>query len=502
MKREQIRSIVIVGGGTAGWIAASALSKFLPKTIRITLVESEAIGTVGVGEATIPQIRRLNASLGLDEDAFIRATQASFKLGIEFVNWGKVGDRYIHTFGDPGINLANLHFHHYWLRARAEGSKASLWDYSLHHKVAYANKFGRLDRVGNSSMTGLAYAFHFDAGLYAAFLRKFAEAGGVTRIEGKIDKVSLNNETGYIESVSLDRGEVISGDLFIDCSGFRGMLIGEALGVDYQDWSKWLPCNRALAVACERLEPLLPYTRATARDAGWQWRIPLQHRTGNGHVFCDSFISEEDGRRALIDNLDGAMIGEPRPLRFKTGRREKFWHKNCVSIGLASGFLEPLESTSIHLIQSNISRLIELFPTHAFEPAAISEYNRRVGHEFELIRDFLILHYHQTSREDSEFWRYCANMDIPDSLSAKMALFRGNGLLHKDAEDLFRESSWVQVMVGQGLEPAGYHAMADRLSADQLGSFLKDVRRLIDRAEASLPGHAEFIESHCRSDLQ
>lgn len=500
MQHEQIRSIVIVGGGTAGWIASAALSKFLPKTIRITLVESEAIGTVGVGEATIPQIRRLNASLGLDEDAFIRATQASFKLGIEFVNWGRVGDRYIHTFGDPGINLANLHFHHYWLRARAEGSTASLWDYSLHHKVAYANKFGRLDRVGNSSMTGLAYAFHFDAGLYAAFLRKFAEAGGVTRIEGKIEKVSLNSETGFVESISLDRGDVIAGDLFIDCSGFRGMLIGEALGVGYQDWSKWLPCNRALAVACERVEPLLPYTRATARDAGWQWRIPLQHRTGNGHVFCDSFLSEEAAQRTLVENLDGAMIGELRPLRFTTGRREKFWHKNCVSIGLASGFLEPLESTSIHLIQSNISRLIELFPTRAFERTAIAEYNRRVGHEFELIRDFLILHYHQTSREDSEFWRYCANMDIPDSLSAKMELFCGNGLLHKDAEDLFRESSWVQVMVGQELEPAGYHAMADRLSAEQLTSFLKDVRRLLDRAEASLPGHSEFIEAHCRSD--
>lgn len=502
MQHEPIRSIVIVGGGTAGWIAASALSKFLPKSIRITLVESEAIGTVGVGEATIPQIRRLNASLGLDEDAFIRATQASFKLGIEFVNWGRIGDRYLHTFGDPGINLANLHFHHYWLRARAEGSTASLWDFSLHHKVAYANKFGRLERVGNSSMTGLAYAFHFDAGLYAAFLRRVAEAAGVTRIEGKIEQVVLNSETGMIGSVALERGEVIEGDLFIDCSGFRGMLIGEALGVGYQDWSQWLPCNRALAVACERADPLLPYTRATARDAGWQWRIPLQHRTGNGHVFCDSFISEEDAHRTLVENLDGAMLGEPRPLRFTTGRREKFWHKNCVSIGLASGFLEPLESTSIHLIQSNISRLIELFPTRAFEPAAIAEYNRRVGHEFELIRDFLILHYHQTSREDSEFWLYCANMEIPDTLAAKVELFRRNGLLHKDAEDLFRESSWVQVMVGQGLQPAGYHAMADRLSAEQLAGFLKDVRSLIDRAEASLPGHAEFIETHCRSDRQ
>jgi tryptophan halogenase len=502
MSRDPIRSIVIVGGGTAGWIAAAAFAKLLPATIKVTLVESEAIGTVGVGEATIPQIRRLNGTLGLDEDDFIRATQASFKLGIEFVNWGRLGDRYLHTFGDPGINLANLHFHHYWLRARAEGSKASLWDYSLHHKVAYANKFGRLDRVGNTSMTGLAYAFHFDAALYAAYLRKRAEAGGVRRDEGRIDKVSLHPETGFIDSVTLDRGERIAGDLFIDCSGFRGLLIGEALGVGYQDWSKWLPCNRALAVACERVDPLLPYTRATARDAGWQWRIPLQHRTGNGHVFCDSFTTEDAARQTLVSNLDGAMIGEPRPLRFTTGRRDAFWFRNCVSIGLASGFLEPLESTSIHLIQSNISRLIELFPTRAFEPAAIEEYNRRVGHEFELIRDFLILHYHQTARDDSDFWRYCANMEIPETLRAKMDLFRGNGLLHKDAEDLFRESSWVQVMVGQGIQPAGYHAMADRLSAEQLAGFLADVERLIERAESSLPAHAGFIEAHCRSEAQ
>lgn len=502
MHHNPIRSIVIVGGGTAGWISAAALSKLLPRAIQITLIESEAIGTVGVGEATIPQIRRLNGTLGLDEDDFLRSTQASFKLGIEFVNWGRVGDRYLHTFGDPGINLANLHFHHYWLRARAEGSRASLWDYSLHQKVAQSNRFGRMDRVGNTSMTGLAYAFHFDASLYAAYLRKLAEASGVARVEGKIAGVSLNSETGFIESVSLEQGRVVSGDLFIDGSGFRGLLIGGALGVRYQDWSRWLPCNRAWAVACERADPLLPYTRATARSAGWQWRIPLQHRTGNGHVFCDSFISEDEAARVLTENLDGRMVGEPRPLKFTTGRREAFWHKNCVSIGLASGFLEPLESTSIHLIQSNISRLIELFPSRSFDPATIAEYNRRVGHEFELIRDFLILHYHRTDRDDSEFWNYCRNMEVPESLDAKMRLFEENGLLHKDPEDLFRESSWVQVMIGQGLSPRGYHAMADRLTADQLSAFLADVQRIIARAENALPGHAEFIDSHCKADLQ
>ena len=502
MSSDPVRSVVIVGGGTAGWISAAALSKLLPKSIRITLIESEAIGIIGVGEATIPQIRRLNETLGLDEDGFVRATQASFKLGIEFVNWGRVGDRYIHTFGDPGINLANLHFHHYWLRARAEGSAASLWDYSLHQQAARANKFGRLDRVGSTSMTGLAYAFHFDASLYAGYLRKYAEAAGVTRIEGKIEKVSLNGLTGFIDSVALDRGEVIEGDLFIDCSGFRGLLIGEALGVGYRDWSKWLPCNRALAVACERADPLLPYTRATARNAGWQWRIPLQHRTGNGHVFCDSFTAEDEAVRVLTENLDGKMIGEPRPLRFTTGRRESFWHKNCVSIGLASGFLEPLESTSIHLIQSNISRLIELFPTRSFEPATLGEYNRRVGHEYDLIRDFLILHYHQTLRDDTEFWRYCRNMSVPESLSSKMKLFEENGLLHKEPEDLFRESSWVQVMIGQGKMPRGYHAMADRLSSEQLSAFLSDIQRIISRATGGLTEHAAFIGAHCRSDLQ
>ena len=493
MTEGQIKRVVIVGGGTAGWISASALRKLLPPSIAITLIESDAIGTVGVGEATIPQIRRLNGVLGLDEDAFVRETKGTFKLGIEFNNWGHKGERYIHTFGDAGINLSSLHFHHYWLRARKEGRNASLWDYSLHHRVAYANKFGRMDRVGNTSMTGLAYAFHFDAGLYAAFLRKGAEAAGVRRIEGRITETALDGETGHIVSVSLESGEAIEGDLFVDCSGFRGLLINGALGVDYEDWSHWLPCNRALAVPCERVDPLLPYTKATAHEAGWQWRIPLQHRTGNGHVFCDAFTDEDRALDLLMDHLDGKPMADPNRLRFTTGRRKEFWHKNCVSIGLASGFLEPLESTSIHLIQSNISRLIELFPTAGFNPATIGEYNRQVGREYELIRDFLILHYHRTDRTDTEFWRYCANMDVPDSLTAKMALFEGAGHLYKDAEDLFRESSWVQVMVGQGLMPDGYHAMADRLSGEQLDRFLGDVSAIIAKAEQSLPSHGDFI---------
>ncbi|MCR9078844.1 MAG: tryptophan 7-halogenase [Hyphomonadaceae bacterium] len=502
MQNQHLEQIVIVGGGTAGWIAAAAMSRLLGPAVNITLIESEAIGTVGVGEATIPQIRRLNGVLGLDEDAFVRETNGTFKLGIEFNDWGHIGERYLHTFGDAGINLASLHFHHYWLRARAEGNRASLWDYSLHHKAAYAHQFGRLDRVGNTSMTGLAYAFHFDAGLYAKYLRKHAEANGVRRVEGKVVDVALVPETGFIDSVALERGETISGDLFIDCSGFRGLLIGQALDVGYQDWSKWLPCNSAMAVGCESTQPLLPYTQATAHEAGWQWRIPLQHRTGNGHVFCDEFTTEEKATDTLLANLDGAPMGDPKRLRFTTGRREKFWHKNCVSIGLSSGFLEPLESTSIHLIQSNVSKLIELLPTRAFDPSNAAEYNRQVSHEYELVRDFLILHYHRTDRDDSEFWRYCQNMSVPDSLTDKMALFEGNGLLYKDPEDLFRESSWVQVMVGQGLMPKSFHAMANRLSSEQLTSFLADVQKLIDRATQDLPGHSDFIAAHCAADLQ
>ncbi len=502
MPSDTIEKVVIIGGGTAGWIAAAALSKLLGQTVAITLVESEAIGTVGVGEATIPQIRRLNAMLDIDEDEVVRATDSTFKLGIEFSNWGQIGERYLHTFGDPGINLGNLHFHQYWLRYSAEGGTDSLWDYSLHNQVAYAHKFGRMEKIGNTSMTGLAYAFHFDASRYAQFLRKSAEAGGVRRREGRVVDVALNTESGHITHVTLNSGELIEGDLFIDCSGFRGLLIGEALGVGYRDWSHWLPCNRAIAVACEPTAPLLPYTKATAHEAGWKWRIPLQHRTGNGHVFCDSFTDEDTATRQLIDNLDASPIAEPRLLQFTTGRREQFWYKNCVSLGLASGFLEPLESTSIHLIQSNVSRLIELFPTKAFAPPHAAEYNRQVGHEFDLIRDFLILHYHQTQRDDSEFWRYCANMDVPDSLRTKIDLFEATGLLYKDPEDLFRESSWVQVMLGQGLRPKSYHTMANRLAPDQLTRFLSDVKNIIAKAQVSLPAHQDFISTHCRAEPQ
>ena len=502
MQNGQIRNVVIVGGGTAGWIAAAAMTKLIGRGVSVTLIESDAIGTVGVGEATIPQLRRLNGVLGIDENDFVQKTAATFKLGIEFNNWGQIGDSYLHTFGDAGINLASLYFHQYWVRSLKEGRQSSLWDYSLHHRAAYANKFGRLERVGNTSMTGLAYAFHFDAGLYAQYLRSVAEGEGANRIEGRITDVNLNGENGFISSVTLEDGEVVAGDLFIDCSGFRALLVNGALGVPYTDWSNWLPCNRAWAVGSQSTAPLLPYTKATAQSAGWQWRIPLQHRTGNGHVFCNEFMDEDQASETLLENLDSPAMGDPKLLKFVTGRREKFWHKNCVSLGLASGFLEPLESTSIHLVQSNVSRLVELFPSSAFDESHISEYNRRTAHEYELIRDFLILHYHQTQRDDSEFWRYCASMDVPASVTEKMALFADTGLLYEDPEDLFRESSWVQVMVGQGIVPKQYHVMADRVSSEQLNGFLSDIQRIVQKETERLPDHQAFIDSCCKADLQ
>jgi len=502
MQAEQIKNVIIVGGGTAGWISAAALVKLLGPVVNIILIESDAIGTVGVGEATIPQILRLNAILGLDEKEFLKETKATFKLGIEFNNWGQKGESYLHTFGEIGINLANIPFHHYWSRENQSSDTQNFWNYSLHHKAAYAHKFAHLNKVGNTPMSGLSYAYHFDAGLYAKFLRTNAEAQGVTRIEGRIVNTKLNNETGHIDSVHLEDGSSCEGDLFIDCTGFRGLLIGKAMGVAYQDWSHWLPCNRAVAVPTESSQPLLPYTKATAHKAGWQWRIPLQHRTGNGHVFCDKFTDEETAIDTLLTHIDTKPTADIKKLFFKTGRRAQFWHKNCVSIGLSSGFLEPLESTSIHLIQSNISRLIELFPDKAFKPANIAEYNRLVSKEYEMIRDFLILHYHRTEREDTEFWRYCKYMDVPDSLMHKLSLFKETGHLYRDPEDLFREASWVQVMLGQGIKPESYHAMADKISDTQLSEFMCNIENIVTRATENLPTHKDYIEGYIGVDLQ
>ena len=501
MDRHEIRKLVIVGGGTAGWITAAAFARLLGQRLTIELVESEAIGTVGVGEATIPQIIRLNAILGLDEHEFLRATSGTFKLGIEFVDWGRKGSRYLHTFGDTGMNLGNVAFHHYWRRsAGTTPDPKGLWQWSLHQMAADQARFGKLDRVGNTAMTGLAYAYHFDASRYALFLRTYAEGRGVTRTEGIVESIARDGESGDITAITLKGGKQVTGDFFIDCTGFRSLLLGETLGVGYQDWSRWLPCDRALAVPSERLPTLVPYTRATARDAGWQWRIPLQHRTGNGHVYSSGFTSDDAAADTLMAGLDTKPLGDPRPIRFTTGRREAFWAHNCAAIGLSSGFLEPLESTSIHLIQAHVSRLIQLFPRGGDAAAERAEYNRRCAAEFAQIRDFLILHYHRTDREDSEFWRYCRNMDVPDSLAHKMSLFAASGRVGRDVDDLFRDASWVQVMLGQGIMPDSYDPMADQMSDAQLSEFLANLRTLITRAVGSLPSHEDYLRQHCPAD--
>lgn len=501
MDRRDVNKLVIVGGGTAGWITAAAFARLLGGRLAIELVESEAIGTVGVGEATIPQIIRLNTILGLDEHEFMRATSGTFKLGIEFVDWGKKGSRYLHTFGETGMNLGNVAFHHYWRRSAGETpDPKGLWDYSLHQMAADQARFGKLDRMGNTAMTGLAYAYHFDASRYARFLRAYAESRGVTRTEGIVQSVDRDGESGDIRSITLQDGTVVAGDFFVDCTGFRSLLLGETLGVGYQDWSRWLPCDRALAVPSERLPTLVPYTRATAKDAGWQWRIPLQHRTGNGHVYSSGFTTDDAAADVLMAGLDMKALADPRPIRFTTGRRETFWAHNCAAIGLSSGFLEPLESTSIHLIQSHVSRLIQLFPRQGDAAAEREEYNRRCAAEFAQIRDFLILHYHRTDREDSEFWRYCKYMDVPDSLTHKLALFAASGRVGRDVDDLFRDASWVQVMIGQGITPADYDPMADVVAPPQLDEFLGNLRTLITRAVGSLPTHEEYLRQHCQSD--
>ena len=495
-----LKQIVIVGGGTAGWMAAAAFARFLGPSYSIRLIESDDIGTVGVGEATIPAIQLFNQSLGIDENEFIRATQGSFKLGIEFADWTGPGHRYIHAFGQIGRPLGLLPFHQYWLRHRHEGGTSSLWDYAPTALAAAENRFARPQEKPGALPSGVAYAYHFDACLYAQFLRKYAEARGVVRTEGQVVDADLNAETGFIEAVNLMSGATVEGDLFIDCSGFRGLLIEQALGSGYEDWSNYLPCNRALAVPCASVEPLTPYTRATAREAGWQWRIPLQHRTGNGYVYCSEFISDADATATLMSNLDGEALAEPRQLRFVTGKRRQIWKKNCVALGLSSGFLEPLESTSIHLIQAGIAKLLNFLPTAGFDRADIDAFNGQMDFEFHSIRDFIILHYKANNRP-GEFWRQCRDMPIPDSLAAKIELFKANGRIVRVGEELFTELGWLQVMWGQGLRPKGYHPLADQLTPEQLAEFMTAAHKHAAHTAGQMPPHKDFIAANCAAPL-
>jgi tryptophan halogenase len=488
-------------------MAAAALSRALDFPVDIQLVESDDIGTVGVGEATVPHLRAFNASLQIDEVEFVRAVRGTFKLGIQFVDWGRPGDRYVHGFGTIGHDYRSLPFHQYWIKLHLQGKAQPLDAYSLNTAAAPAGKFlsGASDVPAGSPLSQVAYAYHFDAGLYAQFLRRYAEARGVRRIEGEVVDVSLRAGPGgqqaFIETVTLKSGQRLSADLFIDCSGFRGLLIEQALHTGYDDWTHWLPCDRAVAVPSEKTTAATPYTRATARTAGWQWRIPLQHRTGNGHVFSSAHVSEDEATATLLRNLDGRALADPRVLRFTTGRRRQMWNGNCVALGLASGFLEPLESTSIYLIQSGIARLISMLPDQRMSPVLRAQYNAEAAFEIERIRDFLILHYCATERRDSAFWQYCSSMAIPDELRAKIELFRESGRFYRQADEMFALTSWVQVLVGQRIVPAGYHPLVDAVPEAELAALAESVRGVIASCVAAMPLHEQFIDRYCRSPV-
>jgi len=498
-----IRKVVIVGGGTAGWMAAAAMTKIFGKTdMKIQLVESDQIGTIGVGEATIPQIVLFNRLLGLDENEFVKSTNATFKLGIEFVNWTRIGDSYIHSFGNFGPPMEGVSFHHFWLQQHQAGYPHDLSKFSLEAIAAYRGKFMRpVPGAKNSPLGQIAYAFQFDAILYAQFLRKFAEARGAIRTEGMIVNTVLNAETGFVEAVELKSGQKIEGDLFIDCSGLRGVLIEQALETGYDDWREWLPCDRAIAVPCEREGPATPYTRSTAHKAGWQWRIPLQHRTGNGHVYCSDYISDDEATSVLLNNLEGPTLRDPFFLKYVTGRRKQAWNKNVVALGLSSGFLEPLESTSIHLIQTGIARLMTYFPCRNFEQADIDEYNRLTRIEFEYIRDFLVLHYRQTERTDSAFWRHCQNLPMTEHLKRKIALYQANGRIYREKDELFTEDSWLAVMHGQGLKPRGHHPVVTGLGNNEVHKRLEEIRAVMNASADHMPDHMEFIRENCAADI-
>ncbi len=491
--------IVIAGGGTAGWMAAATFARFLEVGFEIDLIESEEIGTVGVGEATIPQIRLFNDALGLDEDAFLRATQGTYKLGIEFVDWLKPGHCYMHAFGAVGRDVGLLPFHQYWLRARTLGIAGDLAAYSLNNQAALADRMQRGPARTARVLPDMPSAFHFDAGLYARHLRRYSETRGVNRIEGRIVRVD-QGETGDVSALVLEDGTTHAADLYIDCTGFRGLLIEQTLKTGYDDWTHWLPCDRAIAVPSARSSAFTPYTRSTANSAGWQWRIPLQHRTGNGIVYSSAHMSEDEATATLLAGLDGEPLADPRPIAFRTGKRRRMWNRNVVALGLAGGFMEPLESTSIHLIQSAIARLMTLLPGTTIADADRAEFNRQSDFEYERIRDFIILHYHAQDRTEP-FWRMCREMQIPDTLAAKIALWRGNGHITREHEELFTEVGWLQVFAGQGVMPAGHHPLADAIPAADLEEFMDTIDKLNAREVAQMPSHADFVARHCAAPV-
>ena len=490
---NKIRKVVIAGGGTAGWMAAASLSKLIGKNLDISLIESDEIPTVGVGEATIPSMLILHQLLQVKEQEFVAAVHGTFKLGIGFENWRDIGEDYIHSFGYTGKDSWAAGFQHFWLKGLKEGLSKEFGQYCPELIAARENKFAVL-----SNLT-LNYAYHIDAGRYAGFLRQIAESNGAVRVEGRIVEVGVDEQTGYIENVKLESGRVLEGDLFIDCTGFRGLLIEQTLHTGYDDWSHWLPCDSAVAVQTRSVGPPIPYTRAIARESGWQWRIPLQSRVGNGLVFCSRYISDDEATQTILENVEGETITDPRVIKFRTGKRRKHWNKNCVAMGLASGFIEPLESTSIHLIQRSIIRLMQLFPYNGIREPEVNEFNQQMDAEIYNIRDFIILHYHVTNREDTRFWRHCRNMNIPESLQHRIDLFRQTGRVFKVDSELFGENSWIQVMLGQGLMPEQYHPIVDEMTDDELRRFLHGAETNVTKLVGRLPEHQAFIDHYCKA---
>lgn len=495
-----IEQIIIVGGGTAGWMAAAALSRLsAQRQVAITLIESEVIGTVGVGEATIPPFLDFNKLLDVDEREMLAAVQGSFKLGIQFVNWGKLGDSYIHPFGAYGYQMEGISFHHVWHKYRSSGDQRPIQLFNLETMAAFFGKFARTEDYQREDLPPVNYAYHLDAGRYAKYLRGYAEARGVVRVEGKVADVALDGETGFVTSVTMDNGSVLAGDLFIDCSGFRGLLIEQALKTGYEDWTHYLPCDRAVALPCVREDGSgpLPYTRATAHSAGWQWQVPLQHRNGNGHVYCSGFMEDQEALDILVRNMAGKPGAEPNYLRFVTGRRKKFWNKNVVALGLSAGFMEPLESTSIHLINTGINKLIALLSLDGVTAVQEETFNRLTAKEYGRIRDFLVLHYNATTRDDSDFWNHCRTMAVPDSLTEKVELFRHNGQIFREDDELFTETSWAAVMMGQGIMMGGHNAMADALKEPSTGREIDAIQQSIQFVVQHMPAHGDYLRQYC-----
>lgn len=493
-ERQPLKRVVVLGGGTAGWMAASALHARLGHAIDITLIESEEIGIVGVGEATLPHIRFFVESLGLDEADFMRATHATFKLGIDFHDFGRIGSHYLHPFGVFGMPQGGVGFHHYWRRAVAEGASEDLFAYSVANVMAEQNRFAPPTMDG-SLLSTFNYAYQFDATLFGPYLRRWSVQRGVRRIEGKVVRVEQEPETGDVAALHMEDGSRVEADLFVDCSGFRSLLLGTTLAAPWEDWSGWLPCDRAAAMPCTSpSSDLEPYTRAVAMKAGWRWRIPLQHRVGNGYVYSSSHISDQEAADAIVGAVEGTPLAEPRVLKFRAGRRKASWVRNVVGVGLASGFLEPLESTSIYLAQAAIMRLIELFPLGEVREQDRAEFNHLVDLEYDRIRDFLILHYHATERDDSDFWNHVRTMTVPDSLAEKMELWRRAGRVSHYSEGLFFEASWIAVLIGQGVVPDGWDQRADRVPAPALAAAMQRLRGQIGNAVAKMPPHQAFID--------